>query len=274
VDPLTSSYPWYTPYQFVGNKPIKFSDLDGLEEKKEGTASTITNKSPLLGGLPAAAIPGRLTVVYRASAASSKSPLTALVTDNIAVWTTNVLYARYLIKEYNSVQDNLDQLRNNIINQELSVLEKALEIEKYEVFNVLVEDDLKAAYPDNPFHDHHIIPQQLRKGKTGRDDCIGECYGTGTTSSEYDKPWNLVKLPGGKGGIHGPHPQWNEYVRNQWEEYKENNELDDLCRDCGELEKHLKKFADKMRKDLLKRIKENPGKRINEIYKKINELPG
>jgi hypothetical protein len=41
VDPLTSSYPWYTPYQFAGNKPIKFIDLDGLEEaepkKDDGT---------------------------------------------------------------------------------------------------------------------------------------------------------------------------------------------------------------------------------------------
>jgi hypothetical protein len=31
VDPLTRSYPWYTPYQFAGNTPIKFIDLDGLE---------------------------------------------------------------------------------------------------------------------------------------------------------------------------------------------------------------------------------------------------
>ncbi|MDQ3190184.1 MAG: RHS repeat-associated core domain-containing protein [Bacteroidota bacterium] len=32
VDPLTKSYPWYTPYQFAGNKPINSIDLDGLEE--------------------------------------------------------------------------------------------------------------------------------------------------------------------------------------------------------------------------------------------------
>ena len=31
VDPLTKKYPWYTPYQFSGNNPIKFIDLDGLE---------------------------------------------------------------------------------------------------------------------------------------------------------------------------------------------------------------------------------------------------
>ncbi|MDH5414965.1 MAG: hypothetical protein OEW87_12570 [Flavobacteriaceae bacterium] len=32
VDPLTSSYPWYTPYQFAGNQPIWAIDLDGLEQ--------------------------------------------------------------------------------------------------------------------------------------------------------------------------------------------------------------------------------------------------
>jgi RHS repeat-associated protein len=34
VDPLSSSYPWYTPYQFAGNTPIQAIDLDGLEEYK------------------------------------------------------------------------------------------------------------------------------------------------------------------------------------------------------------------------------------------------
>lgn len=32
IDPLTKDYPWYTPYQFAGNKPICAIDLDGLEE--------------------------------------------------------------------------------------------------------------------------------------------------------------------------------------------------------------------------------------------------
>jgi len=34
VDPLSKNYPWYTPYQFAGNSPIIFIDLDGLEEFK------------------------------------------------------------------------------------------------------------------------------------------------------------------------------------------------------------------------------------------------
>jgi RHS repeat-associated protein len=32
VDPLTMEYPWYSPYQFAGNKPIWAIDLDGTEE--------------------------------------------------------------------------------------------------------------------------------------------------------------------------------------------------------------------------------------------------
>lgn len=34
VDPLTKSYPHYTPYSYAGNKPTKFIDLDGAEETK------------------------------------------------------------------------------------------------------------------------------------------------------------------------------------------------------------------------------------------------
>ncbi len=32
MDPLVRSYPFYSPYQFAGNKPIVFIDIDGAEE--------------------------------------------------------------------------------------------------------------------------------------------------------------------------------------------------------------------------------------------------
>jgi|GEM_PF-5068809 hypothetical protein len=32
LDPLTATYPYYTPYQFAGNKPIYATDLQGLQE--------------------------------------------------------------------------------------------------------------------------------------------------------------------------------------------------------------------------------------------------
>lgn len=44
TDPLTAKYPWYTPYQFSGNKPIQFIELEGLEEDISGANSG--GKSP------------------------------------------------------------------------------------------------------------------------------------------------------------------------------------------------------------------------------------
>lgn len=37
VDPLAAKYPYYTPYQFAGNMPIRYIDLDGLEPAEPGT---------------------------------------------------------------------------------------------------------------------------------------------------------------------------------------------------------------------------------------------
>ena len=31
VDPLFRSYPWFTPYQFAANDPVRNIDIDGLE---------------------------------------------------------------------------------------------------------------------------------------------------------------------------------------------------------------------------------------------------
>lgn len=50
VDPLTRDYPWYTPYQFAGNKPIRFIDLDGAEEwDNSGTFTSYIRPLPYNG---------------------------------------------------------------------------------------------------------------------------------------------------------------------------------------------------------------------------------
>jgi RHS repeat-associated protein len=45
IDPLTQKYPWYTPYQFAGNKPIVAIDLDGAEEAPKVKATTVATFS-------------------------------------------------------------------------------------------------------------------------------------------------------------------------------------------------------------------------------------
>ncbi|GEQ85381.1 hypothetical protein ULMS_08890 [Patiriisocius marinistellae] len=47
IDPLAKTFPWYTPYQYAGNKPIFAIDLDGLEE-----VSFMDNLNRVLSGKP------------------------------------------------------------------------------------------------------------------------------------------------------------------------------------------------------------------------------
>ena len=42
-DPLAKKFPWWTPYQFAGNMPIRYIDLDGLEPS-ENPATPGTNE--------------------------------------------------------------------------------------------------------------------------------------------------------------------------------------------------------------------------------------
>lgn len=46
VDPLMTSYPWYTPYQFAGNRPIVAIDVDGLEPHDVSTHELKTELKP------------------------------------------------------------------------------------------------------------------------------------------------------------------------------------------------------------------------------------
>ena len=50
VDPLTIQFPYYTPYQYAGNKPINCIDLDGMEELE---LSGVVN--PVNAGTPGSA---------------------------------------------------------------------------------------------------------------------------------------------------------------------------------------------------------------------------
>ena len=42
VDPLAKSYPWYSPYIFAGDNPIKFVDVEGLEQGEKYYAESKT----------------------------------------------------------------------------------------------------------------------------------------------------------------------------------------------------------------------------------------
>src|SRR5690606_14729809 len=45
VDPLAADYPFYTPYNYAGNKPINKIDIDGMQEEGAETAPKGENSS-------------------------------------------------------------------------------------------------------------------------------------------------------------------------------------------------------------------------------------
>lgn len=48
VDPLSPNFPWYTPYQFSGNLPTRFTDLDGKETFDEMMNGFVTASNAAL----------------------------------------------------------------------------------------------------------------------------------------------------------------------------------------------------------------------------------
>lgn len=68
VDPLTRTYPWYTPYQYAGNKPVWATDLDGLEEN---TTSTFVKKPTVIFAKPT--FNGIITITNATTQAAHKT---------------------------------------------------------------------------------------------------------------------------------------------------------------------------------------------------------
>ncbi|ASZ10850.1 RHS repeat protein [Chitinophaga pendula] len=83
IDPLTKDYPYYSPYQFAGNTPTKFIDLDGAEPALAPSAGPLMR--PILGG--GTAMPMAPYARYGVSAAgyvNERNPLSTIEQINQA----------------------------------------------------------------------------------------------------------------------------------------------------------------------------------------------
>jgi RHS repeat-associated protein len=49
VDRLAEKFPWWTPYQFAGNIPTRFVDIDGLEPAEPGSVPNQSETAPVKG---------------------------------------------------------------------------------------------------------------------------------------------------------------------------------------------------------------------------------
>lgn len=87
-DPLEYKYPWYTPYQFAGNKPIQFIELEGLEESLSWLAKK--TKAVLTVGIGADCKAG---VLFASSGVIGGAYLAADIYDNYAFVFSKEAYA-------------------------------------------------------------------------------------------------------------------------------------------------------------------------------------
>lgn len=174
VDPLTKSYPWYTPYQFAGNKPVWAIDLDGLEEliytesfKKYGDdiQCMIEQSAHLAEILESVSKPEKKAniKVYLSTSNTSfsnENGFTANAVD-MAIFIKNF---EHKYKEKINGDDMLWEL--NMLNDENSGYSQYLEFRDLFDENGISEDELMANSNTNPAFEAYIIvlkPMQFKE---------------------------------------------------------------------------------------------------------------
>ncbi|WP_338390360.1 RHS repeat-associated core domain-containing protein [Aureibacter tunicatorum] len=138
VDPLTKSYPWYTPYQFAGNKPIWAIDLDGLEELiytnsfsgyKDDVELSIIASDKLKMIMDNISDPEKAANIKIYFTVNSE--LTYTKENGSTIDVESIARAIYRFKShFNSKEEETTWIQENISKPE--VLEKILEIDRFE----------------------------------------------------------------------------------------------------------------------------------------------
>jgi RHS repeat-associated protein len=121
VDPLTKGYPWYTPYQFAGNKPIWAIDLDGLEE------DTSTSWQDIVNGA-SAALNSPTVAELNASMQGSTDAMLNNTLLGIPDLTKTFLGVDPL-DNYNTTAEKKAYLRGRIIGDAASIAQAVVEVE-------------------------------------------------------------------------------------------------------------------------------------------------
>jgi hypothetical protein len=113
-DPLTSDYPWYTPYQFAGNKPILFVDKDGAEETLSGLFEQgyfgETAKKIYVGS-----VEGIQASLSKTWSFISSDMWKAQTWNNIADVTAGNINGNNNQLAYNAIQPKVNEFKNEVV---------------------------------------------------------------------------------------------------------------------------------------------------------------
>ena len=262
VDPLASSYPWYTPYQFAGNKPINNIDLDGLEEYNYLWLQSRNGKTVLayLGENDIVELKFDLRIengsikIFRKAVNEKKIYKVHTMTERLyhdILWNEKEVYEEFEFQDFNSLEE-----AKNVKESDFDLTEGDV-WELWDFYST--NEDLmlngkkgKKDKKRNKTQSHHLQPTQVKnhpfilKARKGGFQFEGQTNRT---------PLEQFLRSNGQ-GVHANHPNYNKQVIDHLNNVASTKKLN---------KKQSKDYLDKMNDYMLKRISENPGVKLNDI---------
>jgi len=281
MDPIAKIYPHYTPYQFAGNSPITYTDLDGLE-KYHYIRFQDRNGNTILG---LSEIDDIVTKVHSVEIHS-----TSIFGMTISYPT--IVYTNYKNIEQEYYVWDIDEYGQYNYDFVPGPYEEHAEFSSYEEAQNVVDDDFVFTSEDalftgvqgaiNTMHAiesraigkylrkgssgsrainewHHLIPKSLAKASNFVKKAVAGGFSIDgkmnlTPLAKYFKSTGL--------GVHAKHPKYTAQINNYL------NGLDIT----GFTENTAATFLGELNDYILNRIKDSPKVKLNDLDLKLNEF--
>ena len=131
IDPLFKTYPYYTPYQYAGNSPIAFIDLDGLERvlaitfygdvNYRADRLELMNEDEISRKVLTNDPTGQLVEAFKEASTADENGI-----GFVAIWGHGTPNSQWGTNSSTLLKDDLDQLQTAIDNGEVSFTDNAI----------------------------------------------------------------------------------------------------------------------------------------------------
>jgi len=293
-DPLTQEYPWYTPYQFAGNTPIQAVDLDGSEEYhylrfKDGEGKTVLallETKDIISKVPDYYVSGRTVAsptiaggyystggywVYKEVKNQKQEYYVwqndRMINSSDVLGTPDVWEYDEKVK-FNTYQEALnstDKDFENTAEDNKMLVSQAAYNSAQEILDQSFQQDgrklnrIAKALKSTQTQFHHLISRGLKNTNAFVQKAILGGFkidgiGNLTPLERFLSKYNT--------GVHAKHPKYTKQI----DEYLNGLEINKFTPEKA------KEFLEKINKHILKRIKENPSTKINDLGLDLKEF--